>query len=114
MATYDEPDEKPFLFKAAVIAVVAVFAVIGLIGLILPIIPGIVFLALAALLLSKVSTRFSDFLEEQAMWQKLKRHWNSAQLLSIAERIRLAVLWTAKELVNGLEKLINTINRPAN
>lgn len=111
MNVYDEKNENPFIVKAVVLTVVVLFLIIGLIGLVLPIIPGILFLGLAALLMSKVSSRFADYLEENPLWQKLRRHWNSAKLLSFGEKARLGLLWTLREIVSGLEKLIGAISR---
>ena len=110
---HDESKEHPFLVKAIVLCVVAVFAVIGVIGLVLPIIPGIVFLALAALLLSRVSRRFAHYLQEQPMWQKLTRFWRSQTFLSSTERVKLAVLYCARSLVDAIDGLLGSLRRKA-
>ncbi len=111
MKLYEDREDNPLVIKAVVIVVVVLFAIIGLIGLILPIIPGILFLGLAALLLSKVSSRFSDYLDENLLWQKLRRNVDSARLLSWGEKVRIGLLWTLRELVTGIERLLNAISR---
>ena len=113
MKLYEEREDKPVIVKVAVLAAVAVFALIGLLGLLLPIIPGVLFLGLAALMLSKISHRFADFLDQQPHWQKIRNQLHSSRFLSWAERAKLALLWTARGLVEGLAKLVGIVNRKA-
>ncbi len=106
-----QSDELPFPLKLAVMAVVALFAIIGLIGLVLPIIPGIVFLALAALLLAKVSSRFAFFLDQQPLWHKLRRRWQSLNLLSFSQRLKLLGLYCLRGLIDGVHSLAKGLAR---
>lgn len=105
-----EQDKLPFPVKAAVLVVVAVFAVIGIVGLILPIIPGILFLALAAYLLARVSSRFAFYLDQQPVWMKLRRHWRSQRLLTMTQRLRLAGLYLARGVIGGMDTLYKKLS----
>ncbi len=105
----EHAQELPFVLKAVLILIVGVFVVIGLIGLILPIIPGILFLALAAWLMTKVSSRFAFHLEQNATWMRVRRYWRSISFLSIAEQIKLTFLVAARTVVDGVESLIDFI-----
>ncbi len=93
----------PLYLKAIILAVVGLFLIIGVIGLILPIIPGILFLALAALLLAKVSSRFSYYLSNNATWNRFKRYFQSVGFLSIAQQIKLSFLIVARSVVSAVE-----------
>ena len=108
---HDESKEIPFPIKAAVLVVVMVFAVIGVIGLVLPIIPGIVFLALAAFLLSRVSSRFANYLHDNHMWRKLTRLWRSQSFLSGAERLKLVALYTVRSVVDAIDRLVDSLSK---
>lgn len=102
----DHPSQRmPVFVKALLLIVVAGFTVLGLIGLVLPIIPGVVFLALAALLLSRVSSRFHFHLNNSATWSKLKRHWRSIRYLSLGQQVRLSFWLTARSMLNGMASL---------
>ena len=100
-------EETPFALKAAMLVLVAIFAVIGVIGLILPIIPGIVFLGLAALLLSRVSSRFATYLQDFPVWRKLTRRWRSQTYLTAGERAKLAVLYAIRSVVDTLDGMLD-------
>lgn len=106
-----EQDKLPFPVKVAVLVVVAVFAVIGVIGLILPIIPGILFLALAAYLLARISSRFAYYLDQQPAWMKLRRHWHSQRLLTMTQRLKLAGLYCARAVTDGMDALFRKLTR---
>ena len=107
----DNTHQIPFIYKALVMIVVAIFVVIGLIGLILPIIPGILFLFLAAFLLSRISSRFAYFLNNNTAWIRLMRYWRSVNFLSIAQRVRLSFWVLARTVVNGIESGISLIRK---
>lgn len=113
MKLYEERENKPVIVKAALLAVVALFALIGLLGLLLPVIPGVLFLGLAALMLSKVSHRFSNFLDQQPHWQKVREQLRASRFLSLAEKTKFALLWTARGIVDGIAKLAAAVSRRA-
>jgi len=104
-----ESHDIPFPLKIIGAAVVGLFVLIGLIGLILPIIPGVLFLALAAFVLAKISGRFAYYLDSQPLWQKIQRRWRSARVLSILEKIKLTGLYAARSIIEGLENLSRAI-----
>jgi len=101
----------PLLFKGACLALVGLLTLIGLVGLILPIIPGILFLFLAALLLSKVSSRFENVLDRNENVKDWRRRWDSTNALPFAKRIKLSLLLVAKAIVNGVETAVNSLNK---
>lgn len=107
----DNTQQMPFIFKLLVMIVVAIFLVIGIIGIILPIIPGILFLFLAAFLLSRISSRFAFFLHNNTAWIRLNRYWRSINFLSIAQRVKLSLLVCARAVVNGIESGIKLIKK---
>jgi uncharacterized membrane protein YbaN (DUF454 family) len=97
----------PFYLKALILVCVGIFLVIGLIGLILPIIPGILFLALAALLLAKISSRFAYYLNNNSSWQRMRRYWRSMSFLSVAQQVKLSFWFAARSLVSGIDSAVN-------
>lgn len=105
-----DSEKLPFPIKIAALMIVGVFLVIGLIGLILPIIPGIVFLALAAVILAKISSRFAFYLDQQPLWHKLRRHWRSLRLLSMTQRVKLMGLYCVRGIVDTLDALMKRIS----
>lgn len=107
----ESADELPFFVKALLMFIVGIFVIIGLVGLILPIIPGILFLALAAWLMSKVSSRFADRLEESPIWLKIRRYWQSISFLSITQQVKLSFLVLARSVVDGVDSLIEFIRK---
>ena len=66
------PHFRPLPLYARVIALVLIagFILVGILGLILPIIPGVLFLFLAALLLTRVSRRASTYAHNQPWFRK--------------------------------------------
>ena len=83
------------LHKKVIFAVLAVFCIVlGLIGLIIPIIPGLIFLFVAAMLLSSVSTRFDAWVNNQPGMQTAKKRWGSFSQLDWTDRARLSA-WMA-------------------
>ena len=93
----------PFFMKALLMGVIGIFLIIGLVGLILPIIPGILFLAMAAFLLTKISSRFAFFLQHNTTWIKWRRYWRSLGFLSFAQQLKLSLLVLAKSLLNAID-----------
>jgi uncharacterized membrane protein YbaN (DUF454 family) len=76
---------------------------LGLVGLVLPIIPGLLFLFLAAWLMTKVSRRFAALLDDNP---HLARHHGFLQRtrgLSGLQRAKLAAWVMAKTVVKGLQ-----------
>ncbi len=101
----------PLFIKAIILVVVGIFLVIGIIGLILPIIPGILFLALAALLLAKVSSRFAFHLNNNLTWLRLKRYWRSVSFLSVAQQVKLTLWMVARSIVNAIDTGLDFIRQ---
>lgn len=101
----------PILFKGACMVLVGLLTLIGLVGLILPIIPGILFLFLAALLLARVSRRFDALLHRNENMRTWRRRWDTTNTLPIMKRVKLSCLLVARAVVNGVETVVNTLNK---
>ncbi len=107
----DNTHQIPIIVKALVMIVVAIFLVIGLIGIILPIIPGILFLFLAAFLLSLISRRFAFFLNNNSTWIRCKRYLRSINFLTVAQKVKLSFWVFARTVVSGIESVIRLIRK---
>tara|TARA_B110000444_G_scaffold239607_1_gene254169 strand:+ start:275 stop:673 length:399 start_codon:yes stop_codon:yes gene_type:complete len=101
----------PILFKGVCLILVGLLTLIGLAGLILPIIPGILFLFLAALLLTKVSSRFDALLHKNEHMRNWRRRWNTSNSLPLSQRVKLSFLLVAKAAVNSVETAVNSLNK---
>jgi len=107
MHNFDEQSRTmPILLKVVLLGFIGLFVMIGLIDLILPIIPGILFLALAAWLLTKVSSRFAFHLNQNTSWNRMKRFLRSSSFLSIGQQVKLTLLVAARSVVDGLNRLL--------
>ncbi|KKO12748.1 DUF454 family protein [Pseudohongiella sp.] len=98
------PQFNPLPLYAKVIALVVIvgFVLLGIIGLILPIIPGVLFLFLAALLLTRVSRRASAYAHNQPWFRKQLQSWHATAGLSWGQRARLSFWVAAKAVVQGV------------
>ena len=101
----------PFLMKALIMGVIGIFLIIGLAGLILPIIPGILFLSMAAVLLSKISSRFAFYLQHNTTWIKWRRYWRSIGFLSFAQQLKLSLLVLARSLLNAIDSSVKFFSK---
>jgi uncharacterized membrane protein YbaN (DUF454 family) len=107
----NEARQMPFIYKIFLMAIVAICVVIGLVGLVLPIIPGIVFLALAAFIFAKVSTRFNFILRGHSKFRKMKQFRRSLTALSVPQRVRLSFWMVARTVVNTVESAVNFVTK---
>lgn len=89
--------------KAMLSAAIAICLILGVIGLILPVIPGILFLFLGAMLLSKLSARFANYLKKYSWAQKWQSRGDSFSQMSNIQRLKLSGLMAAKSLVDSME-----------
>lgn len=98
------PHFSPLPLYAKVIALVVIvgFIFIGIIGLILPVIPGVLFLFLAALLLTRVSRRASAYAHNQPWFRKHLQSWRASAGLSWGQRARLSFWVAARAVVQGV------------
>ncbi|MEQ8955217.1 MAG: DUF454 family protein [Gammaproteobacteria bacterium] len=108
----EPPRQMPALLKAMVLVLVGLFVLIGLVGLVLPIIPGILFLALAAWLLARVSSRFAFHLEQHPVWRRLRRYRRSTSYLSLTQQLKLSLLLLCRAAVNGIGGLFGSKPSP--
>jgi uncharacterized membrane protein YbaN (DUF454 family) len=104
------PREKSLAYKAVLIAAIAVCLVLGVIGLILPIIPGLLFLALAVMLASKLSTRIARWAGKLSLVKGWAKHSHAVKGLSPAQRLRLAFWVSARYAVNSFSSLANKLS----
>lgn len=78
------------MMKMFYLALGGVLLLLGLVGLVIPIIPGIIFLFLAALVLSKVSRRVRAFTDSHPGMQQIRARMQRAEQVDWVDRIRLA------------------------
>ncbi|MDO8910015.1 MAG: DUF454 family protein [Pseudohongiella sp.] len=97
----------PLVYKIACMVLIAGFVIVGLLGLILPIIPGVLFLFLAALLLTRVSRRAATFAHSQPWFHRNMHRWQASGGLSAGQRVKLGFLLSARILINGTQKLFS-------
>lgn len=104
---------RPMSLYARLIALVLIagFLLLGLIGLILPIIPGLLFLFLAALLLTRVSRRASDYAHSQPWFRRHLQWWRSSHALSWPQRVHLSLLLGARAALNGIRAGVRAVRR---
>ncbi|MEX2333936.1 MAG: DUF454 family protein, partial [Pseudohongiella sp.] len=105
------PHFRPLPLYAKIIALllIAGFVLIGIIGLVLPIIPGVLFLFLAALLLTRVSRRASTYAHNQPWFRRHLQSWRASKGLSWGQRARLSFWVAAKAVVQGIGSGINFV-----
>lgn len=108
---FSKPQFRPLSWgcKLLCVTLIIVFAVIGLIGLILPIIPGIIFLLVAAYLITRVSRRGAAYINSQPSYREHARPIRAAGKLSFADNARLFLLVTARVIVSGAGKAIGAL-----
>lgn len=95
--------------KTLIVMGAGVCLVLGVVGIILPVIPGLLFLALAAILIARVSRRAANYLDEHPGWRRQQRFWKRSQHLAFHERVQLACLLTVRYVVDGLHNLSETL-----
>ena len=95
----------------------AILVLLGLIGLVLPVLPGLVFLALAAGLLARISPRFGYWWYQKPLVQRftrkqqqLKNAWSGVWRGSLRS-IRAVVASVAQDLLRGCGRLEVVIGR---
>ena len=101
----------PWGYKLLCLALIIVFTVIGLVGLILPIIPGIIFLFLAAWLVTRISRRGAAYIHGQRWFNEHARPIRAAGKLSFADNMRLFLLVSARALVSGVAKATSLLKK---
>ncbi|HLT62984.1 MAG TPA: DUF454 family protein [Pseudohongiella sp.] len=92
-------------WKIVALVFIAAFLVIGVAGLILPIIPGVLFLFLAALLATRVSSRVARYAHNHPWFRQHLHHWHASGKLSMSERAKLALLLTARSCIKAVQAL---------
>ncbi len=108
------PSGKPsmhWLIKTILLVSVVGLAFIGLVGLVLPIIPGLVFLFLAVLLLTRISTRFDALASGHSGFQQLRRRWRTMNMLHVKDRIKLGFWYCAGALIRGADSGVKTLQQ---
>jgi len=93
-------------FSKTLIAIGAgICLILGIVGIVLPIIPGVLFLVFAAILLSRVSRRARNYLDQHDGWQRQRRFWDRTRFLAFHERVQLACLIAGRTAINGIQQL---------
>ena len=101
----------PFMYKVALSVLIVAFLLIGLIGLIMPIIPGILFLALAALLMTRVSRRAATFVHRQPWFHRHMGQLNASRHLSVVDRLTYGCLIAARGTISALKRLLRYLTK---
>ncbi len=101
----------PLLLKGAGLVLVGILTLLGLIGLVLPVIPGILFLFFAALLLTKISSRFDTLLNSNSQMRYWRSRWDRSNSLPLLQRVKLSFWVLARAVVNGVEAAANSLNK---
>lgn len=91
---------------SASIAVIALL-VVGLLGLILPIIPGVLFLFLAALLLTRISSRAFNLAYRQPWFRAQLAEWRQSGDQSMLRKLGQSMRWTFRALFEGCRSALN-------
>ena len=85
--------------------------IVGVLGLILPVIPGVLFLFLAALLLTRVSRRAFNIAHRQPWFREQLRAWQLSGGMSVGQRLHLSLLLTLRALADGIIVSLRFIRR---
>ncbi|GAB5501220.1 MAG: hypothetical protein PsegKO_35310 [Pseudohongiellaceae bacterium] len=106
-----KPDQSSHWLLRVLYAIAAgICLLFGVIGLVLPIIPGIVFLAIGAMLLGKVSSRFAHF--PLRRWPRSgDRYLQASAALSLTDRLRLGGWVIARGLMNGVRASFRAVSK---
>lgn len=97
----------PLFYKILATLFIVGFLIIGVIGLILPVIPGIIFLLLAAYLVTHVSRRAATAAHNHPWFSRHMKEFDRAGKLSIGQRTRLSFLVVAKLLIQSVESAVS-------
>lgn len=105
MLHFDPEPPAPVLLRFALLVLAVLCLLIGIVGIVLPIIPGILFLALGAWLLARVSRRAAARLDAHPGWQKGQRIWYRSRHLSPGDKLRLTTLLACRSVLDGIRRL---------
>lgn len=106
-----KPDQPSHWLLRALYGIGAgICLLLGVIGLVLPIIPGIVFLAIGAMLLGKVSSRFAHFPIPRRP-RPGNRYLQASASLSRIDRLRLGGWVVARGMVNAAGALFRALSK---
>lgn len=92
----------------------AVCIVVGIIGLLVPVIPGVIFLAIAAIFLARVSTRMDRWVKRSPFMSNTQSRMDSMAELNWPDRIRLSLWYAGYGLVKIGQFSANQISRLRN
>lgn len=102
-------------FGGTVYVVAAVVCiVVGIIGLLVPVIPGVIFLAIAAIFLARVSTRMDRWVKRSPFMSNTQSRMDSMAELNWPDRIRLSLWYAGYGLVKIGQFSANQISRLRN
>lgn len=97
--------------KVIYMMLAVICVVIGIAGLLIPIIPGILFLIGAVYLLSQVSSRVHRWSEGQTWMSNARVRMIQLGGLRPLEKTRFLLLLGAKNIVAGLQRMTESIQR---
>lgn len=91
--------------KIVYVAVAIVCLLLGILGLIMPVLPGVLFLAIALLLLSRVSHRLRRWSQHHPELRTLRRRMACMSAIRAGDRIKLAGWMGLEMLVRGVGRV---------
>lgn len=93
------------------IAAAVVCMVIGVIGLIVPVIPGVIFLAIAAIFLARVSSRMDRWVKSSPFMSSTQNRVDSMAQLDWPDKARLTLWYAGYGLVKVGQFTADQINK---
>jgi uncharacterized membrane protein YbaN (DUF454 family) len=109
-------ESRPLAFddvttKLVACAVIVACLVIGGIGLLLPIVPGLLFLAIAAVVASRLSPTIDQALRRNRTIASYLDRTDGFIALPLGQKIRVACLLAVRMLVDGVALLVTWVMR---
>jgi len=97
--------------KLVYLVIAVLCFMVGLVGLIIPVIPGVLFFLGGIFYLSKVSTRFKYWSEQQPILQKLESKLARLKTVDYRARAKVVGLMTIDMMIKSTTSTINMIKR---
>ena len=92
----------------------AVCIVLGIIGLVIPVIPGVIFIAIAAIFLARVSNRMDRWVKSSPFMRNTQSRMDSMNRLGWTDKFRVTLWYAGYGLARVGEFLARQINRARN
>ncbi|MFT5210918.1 MAG: uncharacterized membrane protein YbaN (DUF454 family) [Flavobacterium sp.] len=97
--------------KVIYLVIAAICIMLGVAGLILPIIPGFLFMLGAVYCLSKVSHRFKNWADQQAILRDLQKKVSRINTVDVLSRGKVFALMTLDVMVRSVITIVDFLKR---